>query len=67
MAAFELCVQSPDLLTNRKMLLAKARKSVHNTSYKYKKGKSRSREHKIPNEIPAAKQLNWIVVPELNK
>ena len=55
-AAFDLCVQSPDLLTDRKMLLANARKSVHNMGYEYKKGKSCSREFSIPSEIPVAKR-----------
>ena len=47
-AAFDLCVKSPDLLTDRKMLLDNARKTVNNIGYEYKKGKSRSREFSIP-------------------
>ena len=41
-AAFELSIETPTLLCDRKALLTTARKRVHDNEYEYKKGKSRS-------------------------
>lgn len=41
-AAFELSIENPNLLCDRKALLTSARKRVHDSGYEYKKGKSRS-------------------------
>ena len=41
-AAFELSIEIPTLLCDRKALLTSARKRVHDNEYEYKKGKSRS-------------------------
>ena len=40
-AAFELSIETPTLLCDRKALLTSARKRVHDNGYEYKKGKSR--------------------------
>ncbi len=43
-ASEELCLNKPNLLKDRKVLLEEARTKVHQSGYQYKKGKSRSRK-----------------------
>jgi hypothetical protein len=42
-ASIQLCLQSPNLLSDRTLLLQEARRVVDEEGYNYKKGKSRSR------------------------
>ena len=58
-ASANLCLQSPNLLSDRTLLLKECRRVVDEEGYDYKKGKSRSRSFNtsVASEPPKRKKI----------
>ena len=56
----QLCLQTPDLLSDRTLLLKECRRVVDEEGYNYKKGKSRSRSLNpdVSSDPPKRKKIN---------